>query len=236
MKSSKRSNASSRKTPDRPSSEIWLVGGDDYTRERVRLALGSGARWPIRSLDSEAALASAAVHESAALIIRPAVPGVPTITHRPGLAPEPPVLLYGSPAALETLDDAACDDVLVEPWTAQELRYRVRRLLQRASVGCGEGRLYWGRYWIAVDDDAPERRVGISPVQLAMLEMLARAGDDPVPREALQAVVADHGPGSRAVDMHLSRLRGRLVQAADGWSTPPAISSVRGRGYRLECR
>lgn len=236
MKSSRRSNASSRKNPDRPRSELWLVGADAYTLERVRLALESGARWIVRSLDVEEALASPSADDIPILVMRPVASASRLAAPPPRTGPVPPLLLYGSPAALETLGDGACDDVLVEPWTTQELRYRVRRLLERVSLRCVGGRLHWGRYWIAADGGDPGRRVDISPVQFAMLEMLARAGDDPVPREALQAVVPDHGPTSRAVDMHLSRLRRRLAQAASGWAVQPTISCSRGRGYRLECR
>ncbi len=231
MKSSKRSSASSTKSPDRPVSDVWLVGADDYTRERVRLALESGTRRAVHNVDARA-LASLSDGDIPVLIIGPAS----LVASDAGLPAAPPVLVYGSPSALDSIDDAACDDVLVEPWTAQELRYRVRRLLRRRMVRCAAGELHFGRYWVSVDGDDPAHRVGISPVQLAMLEMLARGGDDPVPREALQAVVPDHGPASRAVDMHLSRLRSRLAQAASDWPAPPTISCSRGRGYRLECR
>jgi len=209
---------------------------DDYTRERVRLAFESEPRWIVRGLDDREARILVSADEVPVLIIRP----VGVAAHHDAPLPRaghlPPVLLYGSPASLDTLGDDVCDDVLVEPWTTQELRYRVRRLLERVSLRCAGGRLHWGRYWIAADGEYPDRRVDISPAQLAMLEMLARAGDDPVPREALQAVVPDHGPTSRAVDMQLSRLRARLALAAAAWPVPPTISCSRGRGYRLECR
>ncbi|MFW5825932.1 MAG: winged helix-turn-helix domain-containing protein [bacterium] len=232
MKSSKRSSASSTKNPDPPVSDVWLVGVDDYTRERIRLALESGTRRVVRIVDDARPLASLCDGDIPALIIRPAS----LVASDAGLPAAPPVLVYGSPSALDSIDDAVCDDVLVEPWTAQELRYRVRRLLRRSTVRCAAGELHFGRYWVSVDGDEAAHRVGISPVQLAMLEMLARGGDDPVPREALQAVVPAHGPASRAVDMHLSRLRSRLAQAASNWPAPPTISCSRGRGYRLECR
>ncbi|MFW5789307.1 MAG: winged helix-turn-helix domain-containing protein [Spirochaetota bacterium] len=236
MKSSRRSSASSRKNPDPPTSELWLVGVDDYTGERIRLAFESETRWIVRGLDDTQARVSASAGEVPVLIIRPVGVAARSDGPLPRTGRFPPVLLYGSPASLDTLGDDVCDDVLVEPWAAQELRYRVRRLLERVSLRCAGGRLHWGRYWIAADGEFPNRRVDISPVQLAMLEMLARAGDDPVPREALQAVVPDHGPTSRAVDMQLSRLRGRLALAAAAWPVPPTISCSRGRGYRLECR
>ena len=232
MKSSKRSSASSTKNPDRPVCDVWLVGADEYTRERVRLALESGTRRAVRIVDDARALASLCDGDLPALIIGPAS----LVGLGSGLPSAPPVLVYGSPTTLDSIDDAVCDDVLVEPWTAQELRYRARRLLRRRTVRCAGGELHFGRYWISVDGDDAARRVEISPVQLAMLEMLARGGDDPVPREALQAVIPDHGPASRAVDMHLSRLRGRLARAAAGWPAPPTISCSRGHGYRLECR
>ncbi|MFW6293495.1 MAG: helix-turn-helix domain-containing protein [Spirochaetota bacterium] len=216
MKSSKRSSASSTKNPDPPVSDVWLVGVDDYTRERIRLALESGTRRVVRIVDDARPLASHCNGDIPALIIRPAS----LVASDAGLPAAPPVLVYGSPSALDSIDDAVCDDVLVEPWTAQELRYRVRRLLRRSTVRCAAGELHFGRYWVSVDGDEAAHRVGISPV----------------PREALQAVVPAHGPASRAVDMHLSRLRSRLAQAASNWPAPPTISCSRGRGYRLECR
>lgn len=243
MKSSRRSSASSRKSPDGRLFTLLLLDVDPYTREQVRLSLAADGRWDVQ-------LALAGVADG--LMVSESSPPAADRGHpaRTGATPSAvllplqsaaggaralraPLLAYGSATLLQSLGPDACDDVLVDPWTSDELRFRLDRLVQLSEFSCGGRTLTWGRYWLA--DGGQAERASISPVQHDLLEILGHAGDDPVPREALEGVVPDHAPGSRALDMHISRLRAKLDLVATAWTEPPRIVCYRGIGYRIEC-
>jgi DNA-binding winged helix-turn-helix (wHTH) protein len=76
------------------------------------------------------------------------------------------------------------------------------------------------------------RRTRLTRRELHLLSHLARASDRVVTRaELLETVWADHAvaPGSRTIDVHVRRLRGKL-------GMDHLITTVRGLGYRFDPR
>lgn len=231
-KSSKRSNRSSRTNPDR----LWLKSGDSYLHEQLRLAL-DGTEWEIEVLpDGARALPEDSDPGTASVLLVPAsVLGDDPAFPVSGLCRSLPLLLVGSPTWLDVLQGIAFDDFLCDPWSASELRYRLRRMAGDRRLALSAGTLAWGPYWITgVGHRGPAHTAPLTPVQYEILQVLARSGREPVVRDVLAAVAGVASGHSRALDMQISRLRTTLSTVTAGWSRPPEIRSYRGRGYRLE--
>lgn len=229
MRSSRRSSASSSRIPDPlPNYELLIVAADVFAAEQARLALGESGEWLVRLLEpgDEQPVHDALPTDLVALLPASRLDLIPTIPD------SVPLVLFGSPTLLPALGPYRFDDFLTYPWSPDELRFRLQRLIGiRSAVGAG-GTLRWGRFWISAG--AASARVPLSPVHFLIIDMLARARGECVPREALEAVMGEApGSQSRAVDMQVSRLRRRLTEACWEWSRTPTIESVRGSGYRI---
>jgi DNA-binding response OmpR family regulator len=132
------------------------------------------------------------------------------------------------------------DDYLVKPFGRAELLARIAAVMRRAdsrlvgaSPAAASNQLTAGN--LTMDVGRHEVHVGdallnLTPIEHRLLELLLRAGGDLVPH--LQLVRAGW-PGEANPDLlwlkpHVARLRAK-IDAAGG----PAISSVRGVGYRV---
>ena len=130
------------------------------------------------------------------------------------------------------------DDYVVKPFSARELLARVEAVLRRAPPSApavrgarlGKARLDLQRREVIWPGDA---RTELSETEAAILAFLLANRDRTVTREDLLASVwgiPPHGVETRAVDMHVARLRAKLRDPA-GRPTPEAIVTVRARGY-----
>jgi DNA-binding response OmpR family regulator len=131
--------------------------------------------------------------------------------------------------------EAGADDYLVKPFAMEELHARLQAI-QRRRPGADEVRLSLGD----VSLDPLERRVWITDEEVtlprrefAMLTSLLRQPGRVISRERLYDEVWSDEVDirSNALDVHMSRLRGRLAA-----STEVVITTMRGVGYRLELR
>ena len=123
------------------------------------------------------------------------------------------------------------DDYVTKPFWPGELIARVQARLRRPVLQRGELvelgglRLDLGTREAAADGQPLE----LTPVEFDLLAALARRPGAAVARSWLMAHVLEQGRGGneRALDVHVSRLRKKLGEAA-------RISAVWGVGYRLE--
>jgi DNA-binding response OmpR family regulator len=128
--------------------------------------------------------------------------------------------------------DRGADDYLVKPFDFGELLARLRALQRRPAVmkepilRCGDLSFDPAAREAFVD----ERALGVTATELAILELLIRRSPAVVTRQSIALnvwpVEAD-GIGSNTIDVHLARLRGKLVRSRT------RVETVRGVGYRL---
>ncbi|HNQ23553.1 MAG TPA: response regulator transcription factor [Phycisphaerae bacterium] len=131
------------------------------------------------------------------------------------------------------------DDYVVKPFSARELLARVDAVLRRSpdrpapvvllrgggtTVDCGRREV---RY-------ADQPRAALSEMEASILKHLAAHGGRAVSREELLSTVWGIRDGvveTRAIDMHITRLRNKLM--AGKADAPEWITTVRGKGYML---
>ena len=136
------------------------------------------------------------------------------------------------PDRIEGLD-AGADDYLVKPFDFGELLARIRAL-QRRPRGVDGPVVVRGR--LALDPVKREVRVDdellmLTATEYRILELLMRRSPSVVDRKQIAEHAWDDETdplGSNAIDVQLSRLRGKLPDAG------VRIVTVRGAGYRLE--
>jgi two-component system, OmpR family, response regulator len=127
--------------------------------------------------------------------------------------------------------DLGADDFLSKPFEPAELAARCRALMRRSS-GALHGIIKLNR--LSVDLlgkrlSIDEQEVELTAREWLLLECLVRRTGQVVSKERVQQAVAtpEHDVSANAVEVHVSRLRAKLGDAA-------VIRSLRGLGYRLE--
>lgn len=130
---------------------------------------------------------------------------------------------------------AGTDDYLVKPFEPRELLFRIKALLRRYQA-VSEEIISFAK--TTINRRNYEVRVGDESLVLPLkeFELLALLASNPgriMTRDQLIQRIwgIDYQGDSRTVDVHIKRLRERLVNAED-----IAIVTVRGLGYKLEVR
>jgi DNA-binding response OmpR family regulator len=130
------------------------------------------------------------------------------------------------------------DDYVVKPFSARELLARVEAVLRRSpgrsdgpnGAKLGTARLDFHRREVRWPCGT---RGELSETETAILTYLLAHRERTVTRDDLLANVwgiAPHGLETRAIDMHVARLRAKLKDPS-GAKTPEAVVTVRARGY-----
>ncbi|MBK5962993.1 DNA-binding response regulator [Thiocystis minor] len=143
-------------------------------------------------------------------------------------------------SALGEVDDrvqglqAGGDDYLIKPFAFSELHARLEALLRRGAADAPETRLRVAD----LEMDLLKREViragtpiQLQPREFRLLEYLMRHAGQVVTRTMLLEQVWDYrfDPQTNIIDVHISRLRGKIDRDFD----PSLLQTVRGAGYLL---
>lgn len=131
------------------------------------------------------------------------------------------------------------DDYVVKPFSAKELIARVEAILRRTLkpvpevrlLEIGSGTIDLLRRELRWGDGT---RADLSETEAALLKYLVTNRERAVSREELLSrvwCIATAGLETRAVDMHVARLRAKLKDPGAGDEQPEAIVTVRAHGY-----
>lgn len=141
-----------------------------------------------------------------------------------------PVIAYGVSEALGAAFLAGCRDYLREPWSAEELSFRVARIAHSGSFPAAWGRIRLSAGQATTEYGVVELSIHEQRILRVLLMQIGRA----VPRQALYyALWGRVGGSSRAVDVHVSSLRRKLATIADPRLATRIIRSARGLGYLI---
>ena len=216
---------------------LLIVEDDDIVADAIARGLAAADYSVLRVISAEAALAALADEEFAMAVIDVGLPGADglSLVRRLRSAGKtiPTMILTARCTLTDKVKalDLGADDFLSKPFEAVELAARCRALMRR-STGAAGGVIKLNR--LSVDLVGKRLRVGETEVELtarewSVLECLVRRIGLIVSKERLlQAVTEpDHDITANALEVHISRLRAKLGDAA-------LIRNLRGLGYRLE--
>lgn len=225
---------------------VVVVEDESAIRRAVVDALRAAGYEPVEAADGEAGLAEArraGVDVVLLDLLLPKMDGIEVLRELRQTHPSLPVIIL---TARGSEDDrvrglrGGADDYVVKPFSARELLARVEAVLRRspertpppkritstnAVVDCARREI--------VRNDG--ERVALSEMEASILERLAAHSGRVVSREELLASVwglRDGNVETRAIDMHVTRLRQKLAgdsaEDKQDW-----IVTVRGKGYML---
>ncbi len=216
---------------------LLIVEDDDFVADAVVRSFEADAHSVQRVRDAEAAFEVLATGAFDLAVIDIGLPGADglALVRRLRRAGNPlPTLIL---TARDTVNDKVlaldlgADDFLSKPFEPAELVARCRALVRRAQ-GALDGVVRLNR--LSVDLRGRRLCIDGSEIELTarewlLLECLVRRTGLIVSKDRLLQVLAspDHDLTANAVEVHISRLRGKIGSAA-------TIRSLRGLGYRLE--
>lgn len=225
---------------------IVVIEDEDAIRRGVVDTLKMAGYEPAEAADGVTGLAEArraGVDLVLLDLMLPKMDGFDVLTRLRQTHPTLPVIILSARGAeddrVRGLHGGA-DDYVVKPFSARELLARVEAVLRRSPdrppavvrLRGGETTVDCARREITRPDG---ERVAISEMEANILERLAAHKGRAVSREELLACVwgiRDGQVETRAIDMHITRLRAKL---SDNGSSGDVewISTVRGKGYML---
>lgn len=226
---------------------VVVVEDEDAIRRAVSDILRVAGYQPVEAADGEAGLAEArraGVDLVLLDLLLPKRDGLDVLAELRQTHPSLPVIVL---TARGSEDDrvrglrGGADDYVVKPFSAKELLARVEAVLRRSPerpnrvtvIRGGAAIVNLARREVQRGD---AERVPLSEMESKILDRLAAHAGRAVSREELLAAVwgiRDGNVDTRAIDMHVTRLRQKLTPTEARDAEPEWIVTVRGRGYML---
>jgi DNA-binding response OmpR family regulator len=214
-----------------------VVEDDDIVADAIARGL-TAANYSVHRVASAEAAQSALQNEEFALAIidvgLPGTDGLSLVRRLRSTGVTMPTLILTARCTLNDKVkalDLGADDFLSKPFEPAELAARCRALMRRSS-GALDGVIKLNRMRVDLvgkrlhlDDEEME----LTAREWLLLECLVKRTGQIVSKERVQQAVSsqEHEMTPNAVEVHVSRLRAKLGDAA-------VIRSLRGLGYRLE--
>jgi DNA-binding response OmpR family regulator len=225
---------------------IVVIEDEDPIRKGLVDALTFAGYDPAEAADGETGLHEAQAQRTELVLLDLALPkmdGLDVLTALRRTHPTLPVIILtargGEEDRIRGLKLGA-DDYMVKPFSARELLARVEAVLRRSpdrphpiqSIAANGHTVDLARAEVRF---ASGEVASLSDMETEILRYLAVNADRVISREEILARVwgiSDHNLETRAVDMHITRLRNKLDAACDETKTE-WITTVRGKGYML---
>ncbi|MEE9293758.1 MAG: response regulator transcription factor [Phycisphaerae bacterium] len=225
--------------------QVVVIEDEEAIRRGVVDALAYAGFDAVEAADGEAGLKAARGHHAQLVLLDLALPkldGLDLLVELRQTHPTLPVIILTARGSEEDRVKGlrlGADDYVVKPFSARELLARVEAVLRRCpdrphpvqaiTAGGHTVDLDRSEVHFANGDVAP-----LSEMETSILRYLASNCDRVISRDELLANVwgiPDQNLETRAVDMHITRLRTKLD--ASGANGIEWIKTVRGRGYVL---
>ena len=216
---------------------LLVVEDDDIVADAITRGLTAANYAVHRVASAESAQAALADEEFALAVIDVGLPGIDGLSLVRRLRSSgktlPTLILTARCTLADKVKalDLGADDFMSKPFEAAELAARCRALMRRSS-GALNGIIKLNRLSVDLTGKRlciDETEVDLTAREWLVLECLVRRMGLIVSKDRLQQAVAnpDQDITANAVEVHISRLRAKLGDAA-------SIRSLRGLGYRLE--
>jgi len=226
--------------------KILVVDDDRNICELLRLYLMKEGYAVTIANDGEAALAAYQAEKPAMVLLdvmMPKMDGWETCRRIRKLGDTPVIMLT---AKGDTFDkvlglELGADDYVVKPFDTKEVVARIKAVLRRCAAGAAQAatdgviefdnlRLDMNSYELRVKGNVVEA----PPKELELLNCLAGHPNRVYTRDQLLDEVwgFEYYGDSRTIDVHVKRLREKLVGASDKWE----LKTVWGVGYKFEVR
>lgn len=221
--------------------KILIIEDDKDTAEYLKKALGEAGHTAHLAFDGDTGFTMADNGEYDVLVIDRMLPkrnGLNVIGDLRSRGDKTPVLIL---SALGEVDDrvvglrAGGDDYLTKPYAFSELLARIEVLSRRTSAKEVETTYKVGDLELDRLSHSARRsgkEITLQPREFRLLEYLMRHAGQVVTRTMLLENVWDYhfDPQTNVIDVHVSRLRGKIEKGFDG----PLLHTVRGSGYMLK--
>lgn len=227
---------------------ILLVEDDASTADALCAVLAEGnyTVWHAEDGASARSMLEEAQPDLVVLdLMLPDVDGLVLCSQLKAVADVPIIICSGTVRKRDTIlgFKLGADDFIAKPFDVAELEARIQAVLRRrATAKTAQGardlpadQLTVGS--LAIDRARTRVTIGTQQVHLTrtefrILQTLAARPDEILSRDELSQMLwgRSEPPGSRAIDMHVRRLRAKLDSNTEA---APPIVSVRGFGYKL---
>ena len=218
---------------------ILVVDHEPHVLRALRISLAAAGYDPVTAATAQVALALAALHPPAAVILDLQLPdadGTAVCRELRSWTDAPVIVLATQQLADRTIEalDAGADDVVTKPLSLNELLARLRAVLRRV-VPNHEPEIQVGDLRIDISERIVTRcgvRIPLTPREFALLLTLARHKGKLLTHGALLREV--WGPAyqreANYLHVYVSQLRRKLEHDP---ALPQYLVTERGAGYRL---
>ncbi|RZT21654.1 response regulator transcription factor [Fictibacillus sp. BK138] len=220
---------------------VLIADDDDHIRELLRYHLQSEGYVIYEARDGEEAsqiLLNSQIHIAVIDIMMPNKDGYQLCEEIRKNYDFPVILLTAKNQLVDKEKGylVGTDDYLTKPFEPKELLFRIKALLRRYRVVNAE-KIFLHKTLIDRKSYEVHSKGKIFMLPMKEFDLLAQLASYPgrvFNREELIHLIwgADFAGDDRTVDVHIKRLRERFKDVTDDFS----IQTVRGVGYKLECK